>query len=272
MPLTHPVRRGVTVAVALVMCVGLSAGASNAQTQKPLEGTYWKAVELAGKPLPKQDPAHEAHLQFQPANRVSGSDGCNRITGSYALKGDLVTFGQLAGTQMACINVAASIERGFRDALKSATRLIVKGDRLELSDAKGQVVAAFAAGTQPAAQLPDPGLAGTTWRLVRIQGGDGRTLVPNDPANYMIAFTAGGDLTARIDCNKGRGTWRSSKANELQLSPLALTRMQCPAGSLHDQIAKQWSSIRSYEFKGGHLFLSLPAGGGSYEFEPAPRK
>src|SRR5215472_13661054 len=39
---------------------------------KPLEGTYWRATELAGKPTPKQDPQSEAHLQFQ-SGRVSGS-------------------------------------------------------------------------------------------------------------------------------------------------------------------------------------------------------
>jgi len=38
---------------------------------------------------------------------------------------------------------------------------------------------------------------------------------------------------------------------------------------LHDQIAKQWPAIRSFMLKDGHLFLSLMADGGVYEFEPA---
>ena len=49
---------------------------------------------------------------------------------------------------------------------------------------------------------------------------------------------------------------------------LALTRAACPPGSLHDQIVKQWGNIRSYVLKDGHLFLSLMADGGIYEFEP----
>jgi len=40
------------------------------------------------------------------------------------------------------------------------------------------------------------------------------------------------------------------------------------AGSLHDRIVKQWGYIRSYVMKDGHLFLSLMADGGIYEFEP----
>jgi len=43
----------------------------------------------------------------------------------------------------------------------------------------------------------------------------------------------------------------------------------CLPGSLHDRIIKHWEHVRSYAIKDGHLFLSLMADGGSYEFEPA---
>jgi para-nitrobenzyl esterase len=43
-------------------------------------------------------------------------------------------------------------------------------------------------------------------------------------------------------------------------------------GPLHDQIVKQWDSIRSYVIKDGHLFLSLMADGGIYGFEPVVKK
>jgi para-nitrobenzyl esterase len=42
----------------------------------------------------------------------------------------------------------------------------------------------------------------------------------------------------------------------------------CPPGSLHDQIVNHWEFVRSYILKDGHLFLSLMADGGIYEFEP----
>ncbi len=96
-------------------------------------------------------------------------------------------------------------------------------------------------------------------------------LTPDDRAKYTIDFGAGGQLTARVDCNRGRGTWKSSGPNQLQFGPLALTRAKCPPGSLHDQIVKQWGNIRSYVMKDGHLFLSLMADGGIYEFEPATK-
>jgi para-nitrobenzyl esterase len=120
-------------------------------------------------------------------------------------------------------------------------------------------------------QLPPSGLAETSWQLVRFQGADGKALTPDDRAKYTIAFGAAGQLTTRVDCNRGRGTWQSSGADKIELGPLALTRAKCPEGSLHDQIVKHWTNIRSYALKGGHLLLSVAENGGTYEFEPAPK-
>ena len=238
---------------------------------RPLEGTHWKAIELAGKPTPTQDSNREAHLLFLAGGRVSGSDGCNRITGNYQLTGDAITFGQMIGTQMACIDRAAETERAFREALKSAARLAIAGDRLELSDATGKRVAVFATVAQASSPSTSSGLPGTSWQLVKFQGSDGTTLTPDDGGKYTIEFVGGGGLTARIDCNRGRGSWESSGSNQIQFGPLALTRAKCPPGSLHDQIVKQWRNIRSYVMKNGHLFLSLMADGGIYEFEPVTK-
>jgi heat shock protein HslJ len=239
---------------------------STAAANRRLEGTYWKAIELAGKPTPAQDAKREAHLVFEAGGRVSGSDGCNRFTGRYELKEGAVTFGQMAGTQMTCINAAAEVERAFRESLKRATRSI------ELFDAAGNRVAAFAARSEASASSNAPTLAGTSWQLVKFQGGDGKILTPDDPTKYTIEFGAGGQLTARVDCNRGRGTWTSGGPNQLQFGPLALTRAQCPAGSLHDPMVKQWPYVRSYVTRDGYLFLSLMADGGIYEFEPLKKK
>jgi para-nitrobenzyl esterase len=111
-------------------------------------------------------------------------------------------------------------------------------------------------------------LGGTSWQLVKFQGSDDTTLTPDDKAKYTIAFETDGHVRARLDCNRGRGTWESSGPNQLQFGPLALTRATCPPGSLYDRLAKDWAFVRSYIIKDGHLFLSLMADGGIYEFEP----
>jgi heat shock protein HslJ len=122
---------------------------------------------------------------------------------------------------------------------------------------------------QAVAQDTTAGLGGTSWRLVRFEGSDGRSLTPDDKAKYTIAFGTDGRMNARIDCNRGTSTWTSAAPTQLQLGSLAVTRAMCPPGSLYGRIVKDWASIRSYVMKGGHLFLSLMADGGIYEFEPA---
>jgi para-nitrobenzyl esterase len=111
-------------------------------------------------------------------------------------------------------------------------------------------------------------LGGTSWQLVKFQSSDEKTLTPDDKTKYTLQFNTDGSLSARIDCNRGRGTWKSSGPSHLQLGPLALTRAMCPPASLHDVIVKHWDFIRSYVIRDSHLFLSLMADGGIYEFEP----
>ena len=120
------------------------------------------------------------------------------------------------------------------------------------------------------AQLaPLPALEGTSWQLVKFQGGDGTVLTPDDKSKYTLAFGADGSLSARIDCNRGRGSWKSPQSSRLEIGPMAITRAACPPGSLHDHIVKQLPYVRSYVLKNGRLHLSLMADGGIYEFEPA---
>ena len=79
----------------------------------------------------------------------------------------------MAGTQMACIDASAEIERAFREALKNATRLTVVGERLILFNTAGNRIAVFTAVAQ-ASGAPTP-LAGTSWQLVKFQAGDEKT-------------------------------------------------------------------------------------------------
>lgn len=112
-------------------------------------------------------------------------------------------------------------------------------------------------------------LEGTSWQLVRFQGSDGAQLVPQERGRYLLAFAAHGELSARIDCNRGSGTWSTPEPGRISFGALATTRATCPSGSLYDQIVAQWGNVRFYVLKDGHLFLTLTAGG-TYEYEPLP--
>jgi LppP/LprE lipoprotein/META domain-containing protein len=119
----------------------------------------------------------------------------------------------------------------------------------------------------PARAVPE-GLAGTAWRLVQYQDGAGRILEPDDQSDYTVEFKTDSTVAMHLDCHRGRGTWVSRSASQLELGPIAFTRADCPRTPLYDQITRQWASVRSYVLRDKHLFLSLTAGGGSYELEP----
>jgi para-nitrobenzyl esterase len=134
----------------------------------------------------------------------------------------------------------------------------------------GPLLMAFACSTRTQSSPQDAAaaLGGTAWQLVKFQSSDGQMLTPDDKAKYTITFGNDGRVSARIDCNRGSGTWKSSGPNQLQFGLMATTRAMCPPGSLYDRITKDWEFVRSYTIKDGHLFLALMADGGIYEFEP----
>ena len=166
---SHIVRTRAVVRLLLAGCVSLLASAAAGQSATGLVGPYWKAIELAGKPTAVQDASREAHLQFQADGRVSGADGCNSIAGSYTLKGDAVTFGQMVGTQMACANTAGT-ERTFRDAVQGTRRWRIVGDRLELSNDGDTRLVVFAVRIQTPGQASSMPLAGNVVAARQISG------------------------------------------------------------------------------------------------------
>ncbi len=117
-------------------------------------------------------------------------------------------------------------------------------------------------------QAQSGNLAGTSWRLVQFQAADDFTIPADDKDRYTLTFSPEGHLSARIDCNRGSGTWTSDAPGQLRIGPLAITRAMCPSTPLNKRLPRDFDFVRSYVLKDGHLFLSLQADGGIYEFEP----
>jgi heat shock protein HslJ len=109
-----------------------------------LEGTAWNALELYGTAVTAQSaaPDRQPHLVFGSNGRLSGADGCNRLTGAYTVKDNGLTFGEIAATQMACPNTEDVVNR-FRAALKGTSQWSIVKDRLEFYGATGKPLAVF---------------------------------------------------------------------------------------------------------------------------------
>lgn len=243
-------------------------GQQPSATSTNLGGTSWQLVKFQGrdgKPLVPDD-GSKYTIAFGTDGRLSVRLDCNRGGGTWKSDGkSQLQFSQIALTLMACLD---SLSGPVGKDLSSVRSYVISGGHLFLSLPANAARYEFEPMATAVQQAPS-GLRGTSWRLVKIQSSDNRTFVPDDKGKYTINFGTDGRVNARIDCNRGSGNWLSVGPNQLRFGPLVITRAMCPPGSLHDRIVKDWAAVRSYVIKDGHLFLSLMADGGIYEFEPS---
>jgi heat shock protein HslJ len=108
-----------------------------------LENTYWKVLQLGDREVNVASEQREPYLVLHSdEQRVAGFGGCNRLTGSYSLSGDDLRFSQMAGTMMACAE-GMEYEQALHDALGQVARWHIDGERLDLYDESGKLVARF---------------------------------------------------------------------------------------------------------------------------------
>lgn len=121
-----------------------AAAASNMAT--PLEGTYWKLIELNSKPVTMgQNQTREQHMILQASDStVKGFGGCNGFGGKYEAKpGDRIKFSKIVSTMMACESLET--ENAYFKVLEMADNYNLVNDTLVLNKAKMAPLARFKA-------------------------------------------------------------------------------------------------------------------------------
>jgi heat shock protein HslJ len=111
-----------------------------ATPDRPITGTTWVVDQLISPSAVTTSVALETAaptLLIGEDGSVSGSTGCNRMTGTAQVAGDKVTFGPLATTRMACEPDIAEIERAVLNVLSGETTFTVDGDRARVMQADG---------------------------------------------------------------------------------------------------------------------------------------
>lgn len=102
-----------------------------------LSGTNWRIESVGGVPAAG---GRDAAISFT-GDRISGSSGCNRFSGSYDLNTTAMTLGPIAATKMACPGPAMEQENRLFALLKGTVGLDFRdGDTLILTGANGQKV------------------------------------------------------------------------------------------------------------------------------------
>lgn len=138
-----------TLIVQRVISVSPKARCPSPQASSPLRNTYWKLVKLGQHAAKTSPQGREAHIVLSATEqRVSGSDGCNRLFGGFTVDGRQLRFGRLASTRMACPDGTGQ-ENAFMDALQRTARFQIRGQHLELLDARGRTLARLKAVALP---------------------------------------------------------------------------------------------------------------------------
>lgn len=92
-------------------------------------GTWGNGYNTDKQPYFELSLAADKDASFDQAGFVTGSDGCNRLSGQWFLVEGELTFQQLGGTMMAC--------EGVDTWLSNAAAATIDGDVMTVIDAKG---------------------------------------------------------------------------------------------------------------------------------------
>ncbi|WP_310377705.1 META domain-containing protein [Flavobacterium sp.] len=143
----------VLIILILIMSCSTSKNTLAVNNDKGLEAeynyslteTYWKLIELNGKPLSTVEKQREAFMILKKdTNKVHGNSSCNTFNGTYTVTNDTqISFSKMTSTMMACINMV--VENEFLNVVKQVDNFAIKGNILSLSRARMAPLAKFEA-------------------------------------------------------------------------------------------------------------------------------
>jgi heat shock protein HslJ len=138
-PSARPAFTALLLSSAAAFLAGCGTGVS---LDEPIESRTWRLVSVGSQPAVRDaDPQRDARLEFD-GTRVSGSGGCNRLSGGYQRTGSRLKIGPLAATRMACLDAGrGALESSFVSALQATASYSLLGSQLTLLDAGGRTLA-----------------------------------------------------------------------------------------------------------------------------------
>ncbi|MGW7054431.1 META domain-containing protein [Streptomyces sp. NPDC054887] len=155
--------------------------------------------------------------------RAEGHTGCNRFGADVKVKGDTVTVGPAAVTQIACPKNVAKFEQHLQRMFTGELKAKVADDRLTLTTADGDSIALSE--TKPA---PDARLLGTEWLVESLRDGDTTSSLPEAAAaKAKLFFGEDGSVGGNLGCNNVSGRAKVS-GSTITFSKIATTRKLCP--------------------------------------------
>jgi heat shock protein HslJ len=174
------------------------------------------AIIADGQPVAWQG---RIDLRFS-STQVSGSGGCNQLSGLARLSGGKLLVSSLASTDMACREPRMAQDRWLADFLTAGPTWRLDGDTLTLSTGAKQLTM-----LDREVADPDKPLAGGRWLIDTLISGDTAGSVPVGVEPYL-QFAADRTFTGSDGCNRIQGQY-SYAGDQLLLSRITSTKMSC---------------------------------------------
>lgn len=248
---------------------GDEPGRPAAEGAASLVGTDWKLQAMRradGTPLQVIEPAP---LTFG-KDTIGGTDGCNHMGGNVTIRDREIVVGDLATTEMACIDRPAGFDAEvshIHAVLNATVQWSISGERLTLTKpGSGTLVY----GLVHHETTTDPrALVGPTWRLTTIRRGGPNGVASTPAALAHVRFGSSGSFDGSDGCNQIGG---HAVPGSGTLSGLVLggTLALC-AGAVGEQERMFFdvlSGTVTWSIKDGVLTISK-AGVGALVFEKA---
>lgn len=193
-----------------------------------LQGTGWTLTSMRGT-APIDGTA--LTLSLSPEG-FEGYAGCNHFGGEYEAAGEgVLDFGVFAITQIDCPSPEGVIEQeeAFVQTLGEVAGYRLEGDRLELLDAGGETIVAYA--RQEAGKGDAVDLVGTVWQLVSMNGQS-----PVEGSRITLAFHDEQLASGSAGCRDYVATYRA-KDSHLGFEYMGMLGEGCPQEGT-DQVAE----------------------------------
>ncbi len=164
----------------VMLVLGGCAGAKPAP--QPSVVGLWSAQEMAGAPLTGDS---RMTLSLYGDGKAVGRGGCNNYSGTYKQTGDVLSFGPLISTKMACAPEIMSQEQAYFDILEASPRYERRAD--------GTLVLAAESGAQIVFRRNEP----APLQDARARGVDFRAI--GQEPGWVVEVMEGDHITAVLD-------------------------------------------------------------------------
>jgi len=215
--------------IVLVLAL-VAAGCSSNSADLP--GTDWQLASINEKPVIS---SAMPTLSFGKDLAFTSWDGCNQLSGTYAVSGSSLTFKLGPSTLMACPEDVMKQADAFVQGLSNTASY--RGDKatLVLRNVQGADLMMFAI------RVP-PTLTSGTWEAVNVNNGKQAVVGLVSDTTITAIFGSDGSLSGNAGCNTYNTSYKTD-GNKIKIEPAATTMMACP----EEVMAQEFQYLKALE-------------------------